>query len=176
MKRAPLVLTGTACGLVAVVGYHTAVPQASALTSSSSGAGASTLSVGGSSSSAASSPSTASAKAATAKSTAKAATTGTTATTRTVTTRSAVGSDIQYQYGDIELKVTMTAGKITDVSVVREDITDPHSQQIDQYALPQLRTEALQAQSASIDGVSGASYTSAAYEQSLQSAIDRLKA
>ena len=166
MKRAPLVLTGTACGLVAVVGYHTAVPQASALTGSSSSASAGTLSIGGSSSSAGSSSASASPKAAKA----------TTPTKTVATTRSAVGSDIQYQYGDIELKVTMTAGKITEVSVVKEDITDPHSQQIDQYAMPELRAEALQAQSAKIDGVSGASYTSAAYEQSLQSAIDKLKA
>jgi uncharacterized protein with FMN-binding domain len=70
----------------------------------------------------------------------------------------------------------MTGSKITDVSVVRADVYDSHSQEIDQYALPELRSQALSAQSASIDGVSGASYTSAAYEQSLQSAIDKLKA
>jgi uncharacterized protein with FMN-binding domain len=87
-----------------------------------------------------------------------------------------VGSDIEYQYGDIELRVTMTAGKITDVTVVKEDISDPHSQQIDEYALPELRSQTLTAQSAKLDGVSGASYTSAAYEQSLQSALDKLKA
>jgi uncharacterized protein with FMN-binding domain len=148
MKRSPLVLSGTAAGLVAVIGYHTAIPQAAASTSSASG---NTINIGGSRTTA-------------------------TDTETTAATRSAVGSDIEYQYGDIELKVTMTAGKITDVTVVAEDITDPHSQQIDEYALPELRSQALQAQSADIDGVSGASYTSAAYEQSLQSAIDKLKA
>jgi uncharacterized protein with FMN-binding domain len=162
MKRAPLVLTGTAAGLVAVIGYHTAVPQAAASTSSASG---NTINIGGSATTATD------AKTATTRTTSR-----TTSTTTAATTRSAIGSDIDYQYGDIELKVTMIAGKITDVTVVKQDITDPHSEQIDEYALPELRSQALQAQSAEIDGVSGASYTSAAYEQSLQSAIDKLKA
>ena len=162
MKRSPLVITGTACGLVAVIGYHTAVPQASASTGSSvsSASAGATLEIGGSSTSSTKRKAT---RTATAKGSAEAA-------------RTATGTDVQYQYGDIELRVTMTGGKITDVTIAREDITDPHSQQIDQYALPQLRSEALAAQSANIDGVSGASYTSAAYEQSLQSAIDKLKA
>jgi uncharacterized protein with FMN-binding domain len=69
----------------------------------------------------------------------------------------------------------MRNGKITDVSVVKLNVTDPRSQSIDEGALPELRAEALSAQSAKIDGVSGASYTSAAYVQSLQSALDRLK-
>jgi uncharacterized protein with FMN-binding domain len=171
MKRAPIVLTGTACGLVAVIGYHAAVPQASALTTgASASSGASTLNVGDSTSAGSGSKS----------SSGSTSSSGTTAKTSRAssaqTTRSAVGSDIQYQYGDIEVKVTMTGSKITDVSVVRADVYDSHSQEIDQYALPELRSQALSAQSASIDGVSGASYTSAAYEQSLQSAIDKLKA
>jgi uncharacterized protein with FMN-binding domain len=154
MKRAPIVLTGTACGLVAVIGYHAATPQASALTSASSSS------------------------ASTNKSSAAAATATTAKTTVSTaeTTRSAVGSDIQYQYGDVEVKVTMTGSKITDVTVAKADVYDSRSESIDQYALPELRSQALSAQSAHIDGVSGASYTSAAYEQSLQSAIDKLKA
>ena len=154
MKRAPIVLTGTACGLVAVIGYHAATPQASALTSASS-----------------SSPSTNKSSAAAAT-----ATTAKTTVSTAETTRSAVGSDIQYQYGDVEVKVTMTGSKITDVTVAKADVYDSRSESIDQYALPELRSQALSAQSAHIDGVSGASYTSAAYEQSLQSAIDKLKA
>lgn len=163
MRRAPLVITGTACGLVAVIGYHTAVPQASALTSSSASGGTGTLSFG----------------ATTAATTARAKTSAganKTATSATKTARSAVGSDVQYQYGDLELKVTMAGGRITDISVVKDSVTDQYSQQIDAYALPELRSQALTAQSAKLDGVSGASYTSAAYEQSLQSALDKLKA
>jgi uncharacterized protein with FMN-binding domain len=170
-----LVLTGTACGLVAVIGYHTAVPQATASTGSSSGGGSRTLNIGGTGSSTGSSSSSSSTTGANGTAASTTATTSAT-TSASETTRSAVGSDVQYQYGDIELKVTMTGGNITDVAVVREDITDPHSQQIDEYAVPDLRSQALSAQSAKLDGVSGASFTSAAYEQSLQSALDKLNA
>ncbi len=158
MKRAPIVLTGTACGLVAVIGYHAAAPQAAALTAGSSAGTSSTATTAKSSSTAAT------------------ASTAKTSTTTTAATRSAVGSDAQYQYGDLEVKVTMTGSRITDVSVAKLNVYDPRSESIDQYAIPELRSEALSAQSANIDGVSGASYTSAAYEQSLQSAIDKLKA
>jgi uncharacterized protein with FMN-binding domain len=89
-------------------------------------------------------------------------------------TRSATGQDVSFRYGDLEVKVTRVGTRITDVSVVRADVSDPHSQSIDQVAIPELRQEAISAQSARIDGVSGASYTSAAYEQSLQSALDKL--
>jgi uncharacterized protein with FMN-binding domain len=171
MKRAPIVLTSTACGVVALVSYHAAVPQASALTSSSTAA---TLNVSGGGTSKASSSQTASASASSStKATAKqSASTGAGA----ATTRSAVGSDAQYPYGDLEVKVTMTGTKLVDVTVVKHDVTDPRSQMIDQIAVPELRSQALSLQSAKLDGVSGASYTSAAYEQSLQSALDKLKA
>ena len=79
-----------------------------------------------------------------------------------------------FQYGDIAVKVTKAGSRITDVSVVTLEVDSPHSEQIDESAIPQLRLEAMSAQSAKIDGVSGASYTSAAYEQSLQSALDKL--
>ncbi len=169
MKRAPIVLTGTACGLVAVIGYHAATPQASALTSASSSSGTAKRASTNESSAAA-------ATATTAKTTPSTATTAKTTPSTTETTRSAVGSDIQYQYGDVEVKVTMTGSKITDVTVAKADVYDSRSESIDQYALPELRSQALSAQGAHIDGVSGASYTSGAYEQSLQSAIDKLKA
>ena len=170
MKRAPIVLTSTACGVVALVSYHAAVPQASALTSSST---ASTLNVSGGSTKASSSQTTS----ASASSSTKAATTQSASSgAGAATTRSAVGSDAQYPYGDIEVKVTMTGTKLVDVTVVKHDVTDPRSQMIDQIAVPELRSQALSLQSARLDGVSGASYTSAAYEQSLQSALDKLKA
>ena len=170
MKRAPIVLTSTACGVVALVSYHAAVPQASALTSSST---ASTLNVSGGSTKASSSQTTsASASGSTKAAATQSASTGAGA----ATTRSAVGSDAQYPYGDIEVKVTMTGTKLVDVTVVKHDVTDPRSQMIDQIAVPELRSQALSLQSAKLDGVSGASYTSAAYEQSLQSALDKLKA
>jgi uncharacterized protein with FMN-binding domain len=48
------------------------------------------------------------------------------------------------------------------------------SQSIDQQSIPTLEQQALQAQSANIQGVSGASYTSAGFEQSLQGALSKL--
>jgi uncharacterized protein with FMN-binding domain len=61
------------------------------------------------------------------------------------------------------------------VNVVQNGATDPHSAQINSIAVPMLTSQALSAQSAQIDGVSGASFTSAAYAQALQSALDQLK-
>jgi uncharacterized protein with FMN-binding domain len=86
----------------------------------------------------------------------------------------AVGDDIQHQYGDVQVKVTMQAGKVTGVQTLAMNGVDGRSQGIDAQAEPLLRQETLQAQSASIDTVSGATYTSDAYITSLQSAIDRV--
>ena len=154
MKRSPVVLGGTALGLVGVLGYHTAsTPTAlSSPSAASSTAAAST---------------TATTRTATTSRSASA--TKASATKRTVT-----GSDVNFRYGDLQLKVTATGSRITSVSVVKLDETDQHSAEIDQVAIPQLTQEAVGAQSAKIDGVSGASYTSQAYEQSLQSALDKL--
>jgi uncharacterized protein with FMN-binding domain len=88
--------------------------------------------------------------------------------------KTATGQDIQYRYGDIQLAVTATGTKITNISVLQEGATDGRSQQINGDAVPQLTSEAMTAQSSQIDGVSGATYTSAAYAQSLQSALDQL--
>jgi uncharacterized protein with FMN-binding domain len=60
------------------------------------------------------------------------------------------------------------------VATVELTADDPHSQEINAEAVPQLRGQALSAQSAQIDGVSGATFTSRGYEASLQSALDKL--
>ncbi len=75
-------------------------------------------------------------------------------------------------YGLVQVKVTMTGKKITDVTPLSLP-RGGRSGDISQYAAPQLRREALSAQSAHIDTVSGASYTSAGYASSLQSALDQ---
>jgi uncharacterized protein with FMN-binding domain len=64
--------------------------------------------------------------------------------------------------------------QITDVSVAAIQTAEPTSQQISAQAIPTLRAEVLSAQGASIDAVSGATYTSQAYIQSLQAALDDL--
>ncbi|MEU6196041.1 FMN-binding protein [Streptomyces sp. NPDC047061] len=87
-------------------------------------------------------------------------------------TKTVTGDTVQTRWGPVQVKVTIKNGKITDVTAVQYPSDNPRDQQINDYALPQLRSEALAAQSASIDTVSGATYTSQGYQQSLQSALD----
>jgi uncharacterized protein with FMN-binding domain len=163
VKRAPIVITSTAAGLALVLSFHTSPPSSGVKTATGDTNGgksrhptASTSTTTGSTS----------------------ATTGSTSTTTeptgTDSARTATGSDIQYRYGDIQLEVTASGSKITDISIVKDGSDDGHSFQINSQAVPILQSESLSAQSAQIDGVSGATYTSAAYVQSLQSALDKL--
>jgi uncharacterized protein with FMN-binding domain len=71
------------------------------------------------------------------------------------------------------VKVTIKNGKITEVTVLAYNDGDPRSAQISQAAIPTLRSEVLSKQTAAVDTVSGATYTSNAYEASLQSALDK---
>ncbi|MER5788358.1 FMN-binding protein [Streptomyces sp. NPDC001980] len=87
-------------------------------------------------------------------------------------TKTVTGDTVQTRWGPVQVKVTIKNGKITDVTAVQYPTDNPRDQEINDYALPQLRSEALAAQSASIDTVSGATYTSEGYQQSLQSALD----
>jgi uncharacterized protein with FMN-binding domain len=88
--------------------------------------------------------------------------------------RSAVGASEQFGYGVLDVKVTVSGTRITDVSVPTLEVAEYTSQQICEQVIPLLRTEVLTAQSARIDGVSGATYTSEAYAASLQAALDAL--
>jgi uncharacterized protein with FMN-binding domain len=82
------------------------------------------------------------------------------------------GSTISTPFGDMQVAAVISGGKLTDVTVLQE--TDGgRSHQIDDAALPILRSEALSARSANIDTVSGATYTSQGYARSLQSALDK---
>jgi uncharacterized protein with FMN-binding domain len=69
--------------------------------------------------------------------------------------------------------VTIDGSRISNVSVVQNNATDFRSQAIDEQAVPILQQEALSAQSVNIDVVSGATYTSDAFAQSLQSALHK---
>jgi uncharacterized protein with FMN-binding domain len=86
----------------------------------------------------------------------------------------ATGDAVSTRYGDAQVKVTVTNGKITGVEAVQLQDGDPRSQQISSSAAPQLQQEVLAKQSADVDAISGATYTSASYTQSLQSALDKL--
>ncbi|MDX3752100.1 FMN-binding protein [Streptomyces sp. AK08-02] len=87
-------------------------------------------------------------------------------------TRTLTGDTVQTRWGPVQVRVTVTNGKLTDVTAITYPQENPRDQQINSYAIPQLTREALTAQSADIDTVSGATYTSDGYRQSLQSALD----
>ncbi|SDR03149.1 FMN-binding domain-containing protein [Curtobacterium sp. UNCCL20] len=83
------------------------------------------------------------------------------------------GATTQTQFGPVQVQIVVADGKITDVTALQLTDRDGRSVQISQQAAPILRQEALQAQSATIQAVSGATYTSEGYTTSLQSAIDK---
>ncbi|WP_037670641.1 FMN-binding protein [Streptomyces griseus] len=87
-------------------------------------------------------------------------------------TRSVTGDSVQTRWGPVQVRITVRDGKLTEVTPVTYPTENPRDQEINAYAVPELRREALAAQSADIDTVSGATYTSDGYRQSLQSALD----
>ncbi|MFJ8200516.1 FMN-binding protein [Streptomyces sp. NPDC096152] len=91
---------------------------------------------------------------------------------RSTGTKTVTGQTVQTRWGPVQVRITVKSGKITDVTAVSYPSENPRDQQISGYAIPQLRRQAMAAQSARIDGVSGATYTSDGYRQSLQSALD----
>jgi len=82
------------------------------------------------------------------------------------------GSSVQTPFGTVQVQVTLQNGQITDIQALQLP-AGGHSSQVSQFAEPQLRSEALSAQSSQVNTISGATYTSQAYLQSLQSALDQ---
>ncbi len=95
-------------------------------------------------------------------------------TTPATTTQRATGALVRTPYGDVRVAVVAKGSTITDVVAVHLTDANQHSRDISAAAAPVLRREALRAQSAKIDTVSGATYTSEGYRQSLQAALDQL--
>jgi FMN-binding domain len=87
---------------------------------------------------------------------------------------SATGALERYGYGELAVRVTVSRNRITNVTVPALQTADPTSQQIADQAIPMLRSEVLAADGASINGVSGATFTSEAYATSVQAALDKL--
>ncbi len=115
----------------------------------------------------------ATAPAATAPATTTAATTAPASTAPTVVN----GQSFSNRYGNVQVQATFAAdGSLVDVSVLQAPGGARQSVSINNYAVPKLNAEALQAQSANVHTVSGATYTTHGYEQSLQSAIDVARA
>jgi len=166
MRRALLTLGGTAVGLAALLSFKShslaaAAPDPAVSTPAAS-AGTSQPMAGGTgagSASPASSPAGAGS--------AKAGASGP-ASVRTVT-----GAVDNTAYGPMQVQLTLAGAKITKVTVLQRTNSGSESDEIDGTAIPKLTSETLAAQSAHIDAVSGATYTSSGYIQSLQSALDR---
>jgi uncharacterized protein with FMN-binding domain len=159
MRRAPIVLSATALGVAGVLAFHSHRPTSALLVQPPATSTPSTPST----------PSTANNP-----STPTTPGTPTTTTPAGTATRSATGAVTSYAYGQLSVTVTERGTKITDVEMASLNETDARSVEIDDQAIPQLRQEVLSVQSAHIDGISGATFTSQAYVQSLQSALDQL--
>lgn len=102
---------------------------------------------------------------------------GTSAPTTSPTTAGGVrqldGPTISTQFGDVQVRVIENGGRITDVQPLQMPFDRNRSQEITQAVTPLLHDEVLQAQNAQINLISGATYTSDAYQQSLQAALDQ---
>ncbi|MFF2547835.1 FMN-binding protein [Kitasatospora sp. NPDC058063] len=90
-------------------------------------------------------------------------------------TRKVSGDTVNTRYGPVQVQVTLAGSRITAVDVVKYPSSERRDREINTSALPVLNQEAIAAQSARIDVVSGATYTSDGYVRSLQSALDRAK-
>jgi hypothetical protein len=90
------------------------------------------------------------------------------------TPHSATGPTEPFNYGQLAVRVTVSGHRITNVTVPTLQTAEPFSQQLVQQAIPTLRAQVLAADGASINGVSGATFVSQAYAQSLQAALDKL--
>jgi uncharacterized protein with FMN-binding domain len=88
-------------------------------------------------------------------------------------TRTVDGDPVDNQYGTVQVRVTLQGNTITDVTPLQMPQDRRRSAFISEQAGPYLRQEVLQAQSAQIDIVSGATFTSQSYAQSLQSALSK---
>jgi uncharacterized protein with FMN-binding domain len=158
MRRAVIVLGTTAAGLAALLSFKThslAAPAASAAPAGTPAPSAGASSPAGSADGQAASAT-------------RGASAPASAAARTVT-----GTVASTQHGPMQVQLTVAGTKITKVTLLQRTDDGAESDQIDAYAIPKLTSETLAAQSAHIDAVSGASYTSSGYIQSLQSALDK---
>jgi uncharacterized protein with FMN-binding domain len=153
MRRVILAVTGTIAGLVALLSFKSHAPIAPVAVTSGTG---------GSSSSSSSSTATVPGEFPQGSLAGK-LTGGETAIT------GKVGNTV---YGPVQVQLIVKSGKIVKVAILQQPANTIHDIQIGEFAFPRLISETLTAQNAKIDAVSGASYTSAGYIASLQSAVD----
>lgn len=171
MRRIVLTFMGTLSGLVLLFSYHTSTSSrlvvASGATPSTPSAPTPSTSPGSSTSSgSATTPAPAPAKAATPAPSSSSSSAAAAAGTFT-------GSAVNTRWGIVQVQITVASGKITASQAVQYPQNNGRDVQINAYAVPALNQEAVAAQSANIDAVSGATVTSDGYLQSLQSALNQ---
>jgi uncharacterized protein with FMN-binding domain len=168
MRRAVLALGGTVAGLAALFSYKTHVPTVTALSTpvrpSASPSATPTMKPPSTTPSATKS---ATPKPTVKKTTAPAYTPPPTHTAPAKPSGTFTGQSVDTNYGPVQVQITVSNGKITQANG-----QDYGGSSIGEDAIPQLNQEAVDAQSANIQAVSGATYTSQGYAQSLQQAID----
>ncbi|MFL6112222.1 MAG: FMN-binding protein [Catenulispora sp.] len=176
MRRAIVTGTATVSGVVLLLGMkpHSQTPSAvggsftiSSSDAQSSDQGSTAPSTGSSSGSGSTAGSGPSSGSGSSSSSGSSSTSG----TKTVT-----GDAADTRYGPVQVAVTFNGKKITKIQVVEYPTESGRDREINSSAIPILNREAMSAQSANIDGVSGATYTAEGYQQSLQSAIDKANA
>ncbi|MFB7618661.1 FMN-binding protein [Kitasatospora sp. NPDC056181] len=161
MRRAVVTCTATAAGVILLLSLKPHDGGGGSTPTALSAAGPAQASPG------ASAPSSSGSSGSSSGSSSSASSPGS-ASLRTVT-----GDAVPTRYGPVQVKVTLDGTKITKVDVVKYPTSDRRDREINTSAIPVLNREALAAQSADVDVVSGATYTSDGYTRSLQSALDQ---
>jgi uncharacterized protein with FMN-binding domain len=161
MRRVIFAVAGTVAGLVALLSFKSHSPTVPVAATSGTG--------GGSSSSSSSSTSTST----TTTTVPGEFPEGSLAGKLTPGETAVTGHVANTVYGPVQIQLVVKSGKIVKVAVLQQPMNTIHDIQIGEFAFPRLISETLAAQNAKIDTVSGASYTSAGYISSLQSAVDQ---
>ncbi len=165
MRRVILAVTGTIAGLVALLSFKSHVPSVPVA--------ATTGGSGGSSSSSTSSSSTSSSSGGQTTTVPGEFPQGSLGSKLTAGETAVDGTVANTAYGPVQIQLIEQNSKIVKVAVLVQPANTLHDIQIGAFAFPKLISETLAAQNGKIDAVSGASYTSAGYIQSLQSALDK---
>lgn len=158
MRARALALGLLSSALVLSVGWQLGAQEQAALVGGADAPGASTSNDGGATPAPTAAPS---------------AGAGGAAQSTTAVSGSFTGMSMRTRYGDVQVQITVQNGAITDVVPLRLTDADSRSASISNRSAPILRREVLAAQSANVQGVSGATYTSTGYLTSLQSALDQ---
>jgi len=167
MRRVILAVTGTIAGLVALLSFKSHVPSAPVAATAGGPAGT------WSSSAPSSSSSSSSSSGGQTEVVPGAFPQGSIARNLPAGEAAVDGKVASTAYGPVQIQLIKKNGKIVKVAVLVQPTNTLHDVQIGEFAFPKLISETLAAQSGKIDAVSGATYTSAGYVQSLQSALDK---